>query len=411
MSFFSEEVKQELISRNEDISWAGFDQARNNRWEHLFNPAKCEHEQDKPFVDMSKDPVMDHYHVSEADRVKRRWVTEYCLDTMARECAKAERPMLLETTTNTSIAAFTKMALPLVRKYLPQQFIHEIVPSHPMSQATIRLFKADTTYGSSGGTYASGISIFGNPDPTYADDAGECGTIKELNFKITGSTVTAISKKLKTQWAIEAAQDLMGYHRLSIENEAVKMLGVEINHEINRYCINELVSESATTTNWNTTQPMATTNGWSNANPRQYAESIWDSIEDANMAIKDAQYVNANFLLCGNQYASRLRKLNGFRLLNGDDPNAGDVVTGPNLFGTLNGRYRLYEDPEFPTDKALIGHKPSSFDKTGAVYLPYVPAWQTPVVHNLTLCPGVGYLTRFAFEVINGNFYGMLINN
>lgn len=405
MDFLTEAVKQEILEQGGDISWAAFDQGRNDRWEHLFNPERCKQEDNKLFVDMSKDNVLDHFQVSERERRDRRWKTEFVLDNLIREGAREPNP-LFETTNASDIAAFTKMALPLVRKYLPQQFIHELVPSHPMAQSTIKLFKADTNYGSSGGVYSSGDSIFGNPDPTYADDPGECGTPNKLDFEITGEDVSAISKKLQTDWSIEAQQDLMNQHRLSLQNEATRMLGIKINHEVNRYCINQLVANVGTTTHWNTTQPMASTNGWSNATPRQYAESIWDSIEDANKAIKAAQYVNANFILCGNTYASRLRKLNAFKLL-----NETSVVEGPNLFGTLSGRYKLYEDPEFADDKALIGHKPSTFDKTGAVYLPHVPAWTTPIINAVTMCMAQGFLTRFAFHVINGNFYGMLVNS
>ena len=412
LEFLPEGVENIPPGSDKDLSWAAFDEARNARWAHLFEADLCEREEDKEFVQLSEDPYIKHFNVPPSEQRRRRYAIEFVLDNMARaiytETGDSALDVIRETTNKTDIAAFTKTALPLVRKYLSQQFLWEIVPTYPMSQATIRLFSADTTYGT-GGVYSSGTSIYGSPDPAYAEDPGECEEPSELDFSLSGDTVTAISKKLKGLWNIEAAQDAASYHQLVLENEVVRMLGIKINHEINRYGINQLVANVATTTNWNSTQPMAATNGWSNATPRQYQESLWDTIEDANRAIKDAQYVNANYLLCGTQFASRLRKLNGFRLAHSNDAATTEVITGPNLFGTLNGRYRVYEDPEFADDKCLIGHKGTWIDKTAAVYLPYVPAWRTPVIHNTTLCPGVGYLTRFGFKVINGNFLGMIV--
>ena len=411
--YLTEETKARLESRGMDLRWAGHDQVRHEQWDHMFNPALCENEADKDFVDLGKDEVLNHYGVSARERLQRRYIAETVMEnTVAAYHGQIDDPELMrqwhETTNKTDIAAHTQTALPMVRKYLPQQFLFEIVPVVPMTQATIRLFSFDVTYGTAG-VYSAGTSIYGNPDPAYADDPGECEEPNEIDTEITGETVTAISKKLKGLWNIEAAQDAASYHRIVLQNEIVRMLGVEINREINRYGINQLVANVATTTNWNSTQPMASTNGWTNANPSQYNDSIWDAVEDANRAIKNAQFVDATYILCGTTFASRLRKLNGFRLNPGADALNSSVVTGPALFGTLNSRYRLYEDPEFPADKALIGHKGTWIGKTAAVYLPYVPAWRTPVIHNTTLCPGVGYLSRFGFKVINGNFLGMIV--
>ena len=395
----------------QDLSYMFEVADRRDRWKHLFDPKTVKHEVDKEFVDIEKDPVLDHYQVSARERQRRRWQTEFVLDNMRRQAEFEGLGGPLHETTNVSnIAAFTTWALPLVRKYLPRQFLQQIVPTYPMSQPTGFLFTADTTYGS-GGSYASGTSIFGSPDSTFADDPGECGTPNQLDFNISSSSIAAISKKLQGAWSIEAAQNLASYHKLVMENEVVKMLGVEIEREINRYGINQIVAAVPTITNWNSNQPMAGTNGWSNATPKQYEETLWDAIEDGNKAIKDAQFVNANFILSGTTFASRLRKLNGYRMLNTGDALQNDVVTGPNMFGSLESRYVLYEDVDFPADKALIGHKPSEWKHTGAAYLPFVPVWRTPVIHNVTMCPAVGYLTRFAFRVINSNFYGMVVVN
>ena len=402
-----EAVKQRAAGEH-DLSWMEANQPRSERWEHLFDPKLHEDPVDQELVDIMKDPVLDHYMVDKSERRRRQWIPEHVLDNMERKAHEPPGP-LNESTASTDIAAFTTWALPMTRHYLPKQFLWQIVPTYPMSQATGKHYTLDTQYGDTG-SYASGTSIYGNPDPTYSEDPGECTEANDLDMVVTDDDISAISRKLQGVWSIEAAQDFQSYHRLIMENEVVKMLGAQIERETNRYGINQLVSNATTTTNWNSSQPMATTNGWSNATPRQYNESLFDAIEDANRAIKDETFRNANFILCGTTFASRLRKLNGFRLLHdsGDGLTA-NIVTGPNLEGQLGARYVVYEDVDFPADKALVGHKSNTWMYTGAVYCPYVTAWRTPVVHTLTMCPGVGYLTRFAFHVVNGDFYGMVV--
>lgn len=405
----SKDLQEELLSLNRGRSWESFDEARHGRYDHLFNPSLHEDPDLKQFVDLDQDEALNHYQVSKLERRKLQWETEFLMDNVVAAGLREQRQAgtVFETTTTGSIAANTTWMLPMVRQYMPRMFLRQIVPSYPMNQPTGKMFTADSTYGT-GGAYASGTSIFTSFDQAYADDNGECTAPNELNYKITDTDITAISKKLKGVWSIEAAQNLQAYHKMVMETEVIKMLGMQINREVDRYGINQLVGNAATHTNWNSAQPMATASGWSNANPREYNESLWDAIEDANRAIKDAKYVNANFILCGTQFASRLRKLNGFRLAHSGDPVVTDVLTGPNMYGSLNGRYKLYEDVDFPDDKALIGHKPSSWQYTGAALNMFVPVWRSPVVHTTSMCPGIGYMTRFAFTVISGSFFGTL---
>ena len=405
--FLSKDILEEVNKLEGELAWLNPNAQRSKRWGHFFEAEKVTSEMEKRAVDLLSDPVLNAYKVDPAERLRRRYITEHCMDNMVRRAGMAEGSLgvLHETTTTRSVATNITWQLPLIRKIWPRLFLWEVTSVQPMSQPQGRMFVLDTQYGTAGGSYGSGTSIYTSEDPAYANDPGEGVEPKELNLRITSSNVTAQSKKLKGVWNIEAEQDLQSYHNLALEPEIVKMLGMEIEREINRYCIGQLVNSAATNTNWSSTQP-ASPNPWSNAHPRQYAESLIDAIEDANKAIKDDIYTDANVLLCGTAFANRLRKLNSFRLIDGADLG-GNIVTGPNLFGTLGGKYKTFEDPFFtPSDKALLLHKGSNWMYTGSAYCPYIPVWTTPTIHNTKMQPGKGYLTRFAFKIVNHHFYG-----
>ncbi len=407
--FLSKDLLEEVKNLEGELAWLNPSQQRQKRWQHFFEAQAAMPEMEKKAVDLLTDPVLDHYHVPAGERLRRRYITEHCLDNMVRQAGMAEGSIgiLHETTTTASVATNITWQLPLIRKIWPRLFLWEITSVQPMSQPVGRMFMLDFQYGTAGGAYGSGTSIYTSEDPAYADDLGEGVEPRELNMRITSSSVTASSKKLKGVWNIEAEQDLQAYHNLSLEPEIVKMLGQEIEREVNRTSINMLANNAATNTNWSSSQP-ATPNPWANATPKQYAESIMDAIEDAAKAILDDIYVDPNVILCGTSFASRLRKLNSFRFINeGSDALMGNIVTGPNLFGTLGGKYKVYVDPFFhPSDKALILHKGSNWLYTGSAYCPYIPVWTTPVIHNTKMQPGKGYMTRSAFKIVNANFYG-----
>ena len=381
---------------------------RKERWAKFFDPRKHNEEKEQVAVDLMKDPVLEHYNVPVEERELRRWGTEYVLDVMVEEAKSHQGGLgiLQEATSTSSFSSHITWQLPLIRKIWPRLFLWNITSFQPMSQPAGKYFTLDFQYGTSGGSYAANTSIYASEDPSYSNDLGEAVEPRELNLAITSGNVTASSKKLKGLWSIEAQQDLMAYHKLSIEPEIVKMLGQQIEREINRTCINSLVSGASSQTHWQASQP-ASPNAWSNATPRQYDEDLWDAIEDANKLVKDAIYEDANFILCGTTFGARLRKLNGFRMTwNKSDALATKITAGPNQYGTLNDRYVIYEDPYFTADRALIGHKGANWMYTGSVFSSYIPVYTTPTIHNTKMQPGRGYLSRYAFTVTNGDFYG-----
>lgn len=391
-----ESLRAQGYAVEEHAPWMVDDKERKARWAHYFSEQH----------DLKHDPVLNHYEVPEFNREVLRRQTEIVLDnTLAEKMRQLRGNSFFENTTTTSnIETFTTWALPMIRKIWPRLFASQLVSVQPMKGPTGKAFTLDFVYGTAGGAYASGTSIYSSPDPDYADDPGEAAEPKEINLTITGTTLTAEAKKLKAVWTQEAAQDLGSQYGLNLENEVVRILGMEIEREIDRQIINEVISAATTNTTWTSTQP-ATPSPWANATPKQYAESIFDSICDANKQIYDRIYRDGNLIVCGSTFANRLTKLNGFRSINTSNIGDASLVTGPNLFGVLKEQYRVFKDPYMSKDQAIVAHKSNDWMYTGFVFAPYIPVWTTPLIWTTTMTAAKGMMSRYETYAKNGDFF------
>jgi len=387
-----ESLKKNGVDVENEIPWLLENKGRRGRWSKYFTGKN----------DLVEDRVLKGFDMSPEDMAVLRRQTEVLLDNMTNE-ARAKSGSLFETTTTAEIETFTTWALPLIRKIWPRLFANQIVSVQPMKGPTGKVFTLDFVYGSAGGAYSSGTSIYANPDYTYSDGISEGNEPKEINLKITGVTLTAIAKKLKALWNQEASQDLASQHGLNLQNEVIKILGMEIEREINRALILGVYDAASTNTTWPASQP-ASPDPWANATPKEYAESLFDAVNDANKQIFDRVYVNGNFILAGSTFANRLRKVSGFRQIDAA-PGDARVVTGPNLFGVLRDQFRVYIDPFFSKDQAIVGHKSNNWMYTGYVYAPYIPMWKTPTIWNTKMQPAQGMMSRYATYAKNGDFF------
>ena len=77
----------------------------------------------------------------------------------------------------------------------------------------------------------------------YSVSAGEALTstgIPELNMHIDQQPVVARTRKMRSLWTLEAAQDLRAYHNLDLEGELTSLLSKELALEIDREIIEDL---------------------------------------------------------------------------------------------------------------------------------------------------------------------------
>lgn len=326
---------------------------------------------------------------------RRRWVTEAMLDNVQ---AWTQIPSVREDTLQTNVGAFTTFAFPLIRRIYPRLIATELFSVQPMSQPTGKVFFLDFKYGT-GADDGNRIDLKANFNKAFANSS-EGASVAEINMDISSTTVTAIEKKLKAEWSIEAQQDLYAYHGLNAESELMAVLGDEILREIDRELIDHAVDNAgAGNVNWDAAPASYAT--WDYSQRRAYDESLYGAIVDANNAIFKKRYRNATWIVADADTCARLEKLEGFKLADNSDANAEIQHGGRHLFGTLKTRWKIYKDPWFTTNKMLLGFKGDSFLDAGLVYAPYIPVYVTPLfVDPATFKPRRGMMSRYAKQMV-----------
>ena len=227
----------------------------------------------------------------------------------------------------------------------------------------------------------------------------------EVTLSIDSDSVAAITRKLKTSWSLEAAQDLKSVHNIDAESTLTDLMADEIVAEIDREIINDLIIASAV----RATHNFATGAGASvNFTDRNIA-LLYKTLEVANIIHRLTLRGPANWMVTSADIASKFEQLNDFR---GSDALAMDGIdVGITTAGTVQGKLRLYKDPLFPNCKILMGFKGSSVLDSGYFYAPYIPLLSTPTVLDPnSFTPNKGIMTRYGKKLIEdgGLYYGVI---
>lgn len=225
----------------------------------------------------------------------------------------------------------------------------------------------------------------------------------EVTMSIDSDSVAAITRKLKTSWSLEAAQDLKAVHNIDAESTLTDLMADEMVAEIDREIINDLIIAAAI----RATHNFATGAGASvNFTDRNIA-LLYKVLEVANIIHRTTLRGPANWMVTSADIASKFEQLNDFR---GSDALAQDGIDiGITSAGTIQGKLRLYKDPLFPNCKILMGFKGASVLDSGYFYAPYIPLLSTPTVLDPnSFTPNKGIMTRYGKKLIEdgGLYYG-----
>jgi hypothetical protein len=225
----------------------------------------------------------------------------------------------------------------------------------------------------------------------------------EVSMSIDSDSVAAVTRKLKTSWSLEAAQDLKSVHNIDAESTLTDLMADEMVAEIDREIINDLIIAAAIRAQHN----FATGAGAAvNFTDRNIA-LLYKVLEVANIIHRTTLRGPANWMVTSADIASKFEQLNDFR---GSDALAQDGIDiGITNAGTIQGKLRLYKDPLFPNCKILMGFKGGSVLDSGYFYAPYIPLLSTPTVLDPnSFTPNKGIMTRYGKKLIEdgGLYYG-----
>lgn len=228
----------------------------------------------------------------------------------------------------------------------------------------------------------------------------------EVTLSIDSDSVAAVTRKLKTSWSLEAAQDLKSVHNVDIEATMTDMMADEMVAELDREIINDLIIAAAIRARHN----FATAAGASvNYTDRNIA-LMYKTLEVANIIHQTTLRGPANWAVMSSDLASKFEQLNDFRSSDAFTTEGLDV--GIVNVGTLQNKLKLYKDPLFPNCKILLGFKGNSVLDAGYFHAPYIPMLSTPTVLDPnSYSPSRGLMTRYGKKLVeDGAYYYGVIN-
>jgi hypothetical protein len=268
----------------------------------------------------------------------------------------------------------------------------------------------------------------GAPGASSGINQGTDINIPEVNLELKSEPIVAKTRKLKAVWTPELAQDLNAYHSIDAEAELTALLSEYVSMEIDLEIMDMLINAA----------PALTTEGWSavvgrdiikgandsagfptftvnndSTNRTAYVKSTWyqtlgNKIQKVSNKIHQLTLRGgANFLVVGPDVATILESIPGY-VVNTDGDSA-KFAMGVSRVGSFASRFQVYKNPYMQENTILMGFRGNNFLETGAVYSPYIPLVQTPLVYDpINFTPRRGVLTRYAKKVVRPEFYGKI---
>jgi hypothetical protein len=278
-----------------------------------------------------------------------------------------------------------------------------------------------------GKTSGEGSGTAGNV-PTQSIDTDI--SIPEVNLVLNSEPIVAKTRKLKAVWTPELAQDLNAYHSIDAEAELTALLSEYVSMEIDleildmlNECVEGVTTEAwsaqigvefSKTLNATTGEALFTRNANSSPNRTAYVKSTWfqtlgNKIQKVSNTIQKLTLRGgANFLVVSPDVATILESIPGY-VVNTDGDSA-KFAMGVARVGSFASRFQVYKNPYMTDNIVLVGFRGNNFLETGAVYAPYIPLIQTPLVYDpVNFTPRRGVMTRYAKKVVRPEFYGKVI--
>jgi len=241
---------------------------------------------------------------------------------------------------------------------------------------------------------------------TGSQDAG----IPEVNLELKSEPIVAKTRKLKAVWTPELAQDLNAYHSIDAEAELTSLLSEYVSMEIDLEILDMLLVNAGSVdgTAFDASGAGEGTSLFGGETQGTYFQRLGTKIQSMSNKIHQLTLRGgANFLVCSPSVATILESIPGYAA--DTDGNQSQFAMGVTKVGALNNRFQVYKNPYMTSGDVLVGFRGTNFLETGAVYAPYIPLIQTPLVYDpVNFTPRRGVMTRYAKKMVRPEFYGKL---
>lgn len=258
------------------------------------------------------------------------------------------------------------------------------------------------------------------PDTGLRKDIG----IPEVNLELRSEPIVAKTRKLKAVWTPELAQDLNAYHSVDAEAELTGLLSEYVSMEIDLEILDMLVNNvpSINKERWSAKLNREIIKVGSNyvindtttaGSGGYYTKSTWyqtlgNKIQKVSNKIHQLTLRGgANFMVVGPDVATILESIPGYQV--NTDGDSAKFAMGVSRVGSFASRFQVYKNPYMQENLILLGFRGNNFLETGAVYAPYIPLIQTPLVYDpVNFTPRRGVMTRYAKKIVRPEFYGLV---
>lgn len=264
---------------------------------------------------------------------------------------------------------------------------------------------------------------------TLLGDFESVSEIPQVNIQIKSVPVVTVTRKLKTVWTPELAQDMNATLSLDPDVELTKVLSESIALEIDNEILSDLLAGAEVKAVWSrklgrylklnsdgsisTVTFASASNSTYQANfgtQNEWYQTLIETINTvSNEIYKRNKRSGATWIVVSPEIASIIESLSQFQVEVISDPTQTVFSVGVEKIGTLNNRYTIYKNPHMPADKILVGYRGGSALETGYVYAPYVPLLITPTIfepENFT--PRKAVMTRYATQMVRPEYYGAI---
>jgi len=288
------------------------------------------------------------------------------------QVAHSSRGVLGEATLSGDQTLPQVYALPIIRKVFPALIVNKIASLQPMganSGGVAKIYYLNA--------YREDVSPETNlSENDYDYSVGSEGSVpKRVRLEITSDSLTAVKDILGAVWSSEAQEDVRGSLGIDVENELVEQTAGEVLREIEQrvvYDIENLASAGDVT--WSKTPSSSYT-------AKQWYETLFDALIDADTNIQKWRYRHADWIICGTEFASYLRKCADWTTIPRNNDIEQTLQTGVELIGEFTGQWDVYQSFYMSSNVAIMGVYPRTTLDTGYVYAPYIPLEVTPLVY------------------------------
>jgi len=249
--------------------------------------------------------------------------------------------------------------------------------------------------------------------------------IPEVNLELRSEPIVAKTRKLKAVWTPELAQDLNAYHSVDAEAELTALLSEYVSMEIDLELLDMLIVNAPnvnkerwsarlnreilkTGTNSYSVVDQVTAGAGGYYTKATWYQTLGNKIQKVSNKIHQLTLRGgANFMVVGPDVATILESIPGF-VVNTDGDSA-KFAMGVSRVGSFASRFQVYKNPYMQENLILMGFRGNNFLETGAVYAPYIPLIQTPLVYDpVNFTPRRGVMTRYAKKIVRPEFYGLI---